>query len=961
VDAETQRGIGETVLNPLPDAYHRIISIAIDAEGVFPHQCIFRCGEKQTMAALDLNPAETVYSWLRQTLAKEKPDELIFGLDRFCKPGQGTTLGDCITGAWLAVSTWNPFVIEYQHEPRIVKQTRSRTNRAMVIKPLTLWLLRNLTMRRGEYIWRTPYGEPVTSWPPALFSWRKHMKAKDSTAADRERLARGKFLVIPIDDIESSPTNPRKAFDQAELQELAESIKANGVLQNVIVRPMAGATTPPQMRYELVAGERRWRAAQLAGLDTIPATVRDLTDAQVLEIQVIENEQRSDLSPLEKARGYQRLLGMPEFKEEGVKLLAQKVGKSAATIYGLIKLLELPEKAQKSVESGELPMSTAQLIARVPDQKARAQLANDAVHKDPFGQTPSYRGIKQRIQNTLMIELKQAPFSQSDETLSPAAGTCDACPKRTGNNRTDYPEGRADVCTDPSCYRGKLEVHRKRTLEAARDDGLKVLTGKEAEKALGYDSTYYDLKSQPWQDKKNRSFKQLLAGELDDKRVLIVDAKGERHFLVPKKHANETIKKKHKITLGSGPASVEDQAERRKRMDAGKARRLKQRALLKAIAEKAEERFHQAGVATTDLVVNDLLREECRRVIQATWSNMRDLMWPRHGAKGRAGEMTQHMLQVIQPLTAPALLAFLVESAAARSIDAPNGPWKTLGIDRKKIEAQAAAEAKAPKPSANGHAAKAATMSAPLKAPALEYWEIRYHLKNIGTASILACGSYADACEFAARDPAFKKVASCEKITKEEMDRRTQERMNNRGKKKPAKKKAGIDVNDVRGMFAKGLEPELIDNPDGDELMEIDNADGDVARCCVCRCTEDSPCEGGCYWVEGDDMEDRCNRCVGKPIPRGEGQGREASKYDPTKDPHAPLALFALSKKAKAALKPLAAAGIVTKSNAIFLCNRLNLEACAALETIQGVSRAVATEIGARLKESVRELQETAS
>ena len=90
------------MLKPIPDVFHGIVASAIDAEGVFPHQCLYRCGDKHTMVALDLTPAETVYGWLKKILAKEKPDELIFGLDRFCKPGQGTTLGDCITGAWLA-------------------------------------------------------------------------------------------------------------------------------------------------------------------------------------------------------------------------------------------------------------------------------------------------------------------------------------------------------------------------------------------------------------------------------------------------------------------------------------------------------------------------------------------------------------------------------------------------------------------------------------------------------------------------------------------------------------------------------------------------------------------------------------------------------------------------------------------------------------------------------------------
>ena len=224
----------------------------------------------------------------------------------------------------------------------------------------------------------------------------------------------------------------------------------------------------PTMTFELVAGERRLRAAKLAGIDRIPATVRDLTDREVLEIQVIENEQRDDLSPLEKARGYQVLV-----KDHGynVEDLAAKIGKSPATIYGVLKLLDLPEKARKAVEAGDLPMSTAQLIARVPGDKARAELASQATKPNWEGSLPSYRHMKDEIQRRFMVELKQAPFSQKVETLVPEAGSCERCPKRTGNDRVNYPDARADVCTDPACYRGKLEANARRVHDLAAAKG----------------------------------------------------------------------------------------------------------------------------------------------------------------------------------------------------------------------------------------------------------------------------------------------------------------------------------------------------------------------------------------------------------------------------------------------------------------------------------------------------------
>src|SRR5262245_42837693 len=196
------------------------------------------------------------------------------------------------------------------------------------------------------------------------------------TMATSERFER-----IALDRLCPSTTNPRNNFDQAALEELAASVREKGVLQPVLVRPQkrpvkGGDAKGKVLRdagvvertgiYELVAGERRVRAAKLAGLAEIPAIVRELTDLQVLGVQLSENDQRSGISPLERAAGYQRLVDEHGYT---VEALAGKSGRSVSTVRGLLKLVLLPEKARQAVEAGELPVSTAELIARIPNEK----------------------------------------------------------------------------------------------------------------------------------------------------------------------------------------------------------------------------------------------------------------------------------------------------------------------------------------------------------------------------------------------------------------------------------------------------------------------------------------------------------------------------------------------------------------------------------------------------------------
>lgn len=278
---------------------------------------------------------------------------------------------------------------------------------------------------------------------------------------------------LPLDAIQPSPFNPRKKFDQALMVELTESIKTYGVLQPIVVRPVL-ALVGDQEGYELVAGERRWRAAQKAGLTKIPARIHELTDAQVRWIRITENEQREDLSDLEKADEYARVKDDLEKERpdcKAVELIARAVHRSPASVYELLKLRSLPPAARKAMDAGTLQRSTAVLIARVPSEKLRAKAAKEILEDRDDGEPMSYREAKECIEEEYMVELKGAPFDRTSLDLVPSAGACTTCPKMTGNNRKEFPDARGDICTDPECYASKKEAHQDRLLDQAKQAG----------------------------------------------------------------------------------------------------------------------------------------------------------------------------------------------------------------------------------------------------------------------------------------------------------------------------------------------------------------------------------------------------------------------------------------------------------------------------------------------------------
>jgi len=174
----------------------------------------------------------------------------------------------------------------------------------------------------------------------------------------------GQQRMVPTSDVRPSRLNPRKEFRDEDLTELAESIRSKGLVQPIIVRPAEGGG------YEIVAGERRWRAAQKAGLHTVPVIARDLTDKEVLELAIIENVQRADLNAIEEAAGYRELIERFDYSQEQ---LSEIIGKSRSHVANTLRLLKLPDGVQTMVQDGRLTAGHARALIGRDDAENLAQ------------------------------------------------------------------------------------------------------------------------------------------------------------------------------------------------------------------------------------------------------------------------------------------------------------------------------------------------------------------------------------------------------------------------------------------------------------------------------------------------------------------------------------------------------------------------------------------------------------
>lgn len=431
--------------------------------------------------------------------------------------------------------------------------------------------------------------------------------AKELAPASQTGVVTPQIRMLGLDVIKPSTTN-RKKFDDAALKELGENIKQHGILQPILVRSMAAAAGKAPW-YEIVAGERRWRACKLAGLSGIPCIVREMSDQEALLIQVIENNQRENVHPLEEAEGYQRLMAAPH--NFTADRLAEKIGRSRRYVFQRLKLLSLTEPLREKFYDGGLDVSLAYLVARIPaSQQAQAvsEITDLSAWSSGVGQARTnmtVRAAAEYLQRNYMLALDKAPFDikvtdyfgtkDGKPALQPLPA-CAQCPKRTGANPDLFDDVKGpDMCTDADCYNQKRAAAVTRRIEEARAQGKTVIDGKQAEKIAGnygmLKNGYKELDDHVLVDGKSMTVKSLMGKKPET--VLLADprADGKLIEVVTPAALAKALEAKG-VKPQSGSAGAKSDADKKAEARAKEARELElavRTAVYKAVFDEVKK------------------------------------------------------------------------------------------------------------------------------------------------------------------------------------------------------------------------------------------------------------------------------------------------------------------------------------------------------------------------------------
>jgi len=288
--------------------------------------------------------------------------------------------------------------------------------------------------------------------------------------------------------------NTRKTVDKDLLAELTASVRADGVLQSLLVRPDKEPGT-----YRVIDGHRRFAAAQAAGLTDVPVLVLNTDGDDVERVSVVLNIMREDLNPMDEAAVYAHLVE----SGAGVADIAAKVGKSRAHVAQRLVLNDLPVSAAKAVRSGELPVRAALVIARIPNKRLRDEAAKSVLSAMADREISPSQVASALLRDYTLALGRECPFDSKDAALTPA-GPCAVCPKRTGNARDlfgDVPDN--DLCTDPVCFKAKSDAMWKKACADAKAKGVAVLSDAETEKLFPYAGS---SPSKPWTNIDDHAF-----------------------------------------------------------------------------------------------------------------------------------------------------------------------------------------------------------------------------------------------------------------------------------------------------------------------------------------------------------------------------------------------------------------------------------------------------------------------
>lgn len=430
----------------------------------------------------------------------------------------------------------------------------------------------------------------------------------------------GKFEFTNLSEIRISKTN-RKRFDPIAMQELAADIKVVGVVQPIVIRPVDPTEEEPQI-YEIVAGERRYRASIIAGARSIPAMIRKLTDLQAAKIQILENLKREDPHEMEEAEGYQNLMLTHGYTADQ---LAVELNKNRSHIYARLKLCALAKDLREDFLDRKFSASTALLIARIPVPQLQVKAMKEITEQQPgSGEAMSFRDAKRHIESRYMLRLVDASFDTKDAKLTDAP-SCVKCPKRTGNQPEIFSDIDENICTDPDCFKIKKSAYDFRKIKFATKRGIPVLEGADASEKHnqmvndGRQSEYVDGAGAIWsfdrivfKEDRNKTIESLIPPDQLPKPVYVIrlstgkvmelylrtaiQAQLENMAICkPESIASETADAGHDTTVATPGATlatvtVDPYAERIRREDEAKAAAAKESEFRIALYKQLRQR-----------------------------------------------------------------------------------------------------------------------------------------------------------------------------------------------------------------------------------------------------------------------------------------------------------------------------------------------------------------------------------
>lgn len=514
-------------------------------------------------------------------------------------------------------------------------------------------------------------------------------------------------ITLALSQLVPSQTNPRTTFPEEKINELAESIRAEGrVLTDLWVRPAwcvgwKGGELPaeqPLEPYEIIAGECRYRSATIAKIQSVPCKVMIVSDQRCLELQLIENLQRGDLTPLEEAAGYERMLALRDAAGEPlytVEKIAKAIGRTKHVVYDRLKLLNVPKAARDALQRGDISASTAALIGRIPDPDIREAATKEIVigYGDEDEPMPlSVHEAQEYIARSCMRTLQGASFDIRDENLLADMPACVKCPHMTANAKESGSTARGDSCLNPACFKRKEEAAFEIFRARQAGDGKRVLTLEENSRSVSGDNfRTWSTNIVPLDEKPSlgqlkpdakctKTWRQLIAGQVVE---IIVgrNEEGEPIEGVDVKLAIAAANQNgHGELFPSGLGEMEDLKEKQKKELAAKKRR-------KEVAIQVGGMIAEKVAATPALTL-----EECLRRIALTACDMRFFSDPLMRVEDFCSRKRREFRQDLEGKDAEKARVAAAQMLFAGTIDWENEPGpagrellKDLGIDWGKL------------------------------------------------------------------------------------------------------------------------------------------------------------------------------------------------------------------------------------------------------------------------------------